>query len=159
MTFKEFVASAQTSLGLVLGPTLPYKEIMYEYWPANQAETWLITDSVPAGEVWEINVIYARTVGATTCFVCILDKDNNYLGIIRYIQSGEFGDTWTGCFYISEGMKIGLQSGNVDSMNSGSIWGVMRYAPEALADLLHKVRPIPLKEDVQRARVRPDPVM
>lgn len=156
MAFMEYIGSLQTSLALALGISLPMKEPLLERY-TEAASDVVSSDPVPKGEVWEITHMTLET-GAAAGY---LTARIAYAGAIRHrvtFKDNAKNHEWDGHFFLSEGQILRMYAANV-----GAMWfdvlGVKRYAPEALEDLLHKVRPIALERDVQAAAPRPDPEM
>jgi hypothetical protein len=156
LSFKEYIGSLQTSLALALGVALPLKETLSERYVDAGADQ-VDSDVVPQGEIWEVTHMTLETGGlAGYLTVRILDATG-----IRHrvtFKDAVKNHEWDGNIFLEEGEFLRMYSQNV-----GALWfdvlGVKRYAPEALEDLLHKIRPIPLGRDVQSGRPRPDPVM
>jgi len=154
MSFIEYVASVQTSLLSILGVTLPYKEPIVEAYAAVNKMS-CDADRVPEGEVWEINNLnFTSSVDQYHYLAVQYDATQAH---IKTSFSGKMIN-WTGKILLEESQRIISRAAGLADLEL-DVLGVKRYAPEALKDLLHKVRPIPIEEDVQRARVRPDPEM
>jgi len=154
MSFIEYIASVQTSLLSILGIALPYIEPISEVYTA-AANVAVNADRVPEGEVWEINNLHL-TSSVDQYHYLAVQRDATQV-FIRSEASGKKID-WTGKIMLAEGQRITGRATAPANLELNML-GIKRYAPEALEDLLHKMRPIPLIEDVQRARVRPDPEM
>jgi hypothetical protein len=154
LSFKEYIGSLQTSLLTILSSSLPFKDVWREFFPADQAALAVYSNAVPSGEVWEVNSVYGRTNGAVPASIEIYTTVTQ--GRLGYKADAFEGLFWIGSVLLEEGERI-LVAGN--TIREATIRGVKRYSPEALEELLHKIRPIPLERDVQSGRPRPDPVM
>jgi len=152
--FKEFLASAETSLGIVLSHALSFKEPLNDY-TTKAAGGWIDSSRVPPGEIWEVTGIFANTDGVAgdasletrqAAGAYIFDQKANATWL-----------SWGGHIWLVEGQWIRalMQIGALRLY----LLGVKRYTRNALVELLRAMRSIEPEIDVQAARVRPDPVM
>lgn len=153
MGFKEYVASLQTSLLLVLGSMLAFKEVLADR-NTEAAAVRIDSSVVPEGEIWEIrNIRFHDTVAGVIGIYLVIE------GALYILQEEAAANQiiWHGVIYAEEGQMI---SGT--GPNGGlvlTVLGVKQHTPEALEDLLHKTRAIMPERDVQASGVRPDPMM
>jgi len=155
MAFKEFIDSRATSLLSVLGVALPFKEAFGDHWTENNVNE-VNSAAVTEGEVWEINNIYFITSSPADTLALVAYTCDDTIFFDRLEDTNTL--IYHHSVFLNEGDFLGARAA-IQANLALYILGIKRYSIDALEDLLHKVRPIPLRENVQSAKPRPDPVM
>lgn len=142
----DIIEAIETSLSVALGHTLPFKDTLEEL-ILESSETYIESDAVPKGEVWEITTIFCQTSGASGDI-----KIAKKLAAISYKikQVTNIWLDWSGVVILKESQKIGanLPSGNLQLQFNG----VKRFSPDVIAEEFHKIQPITLPEDLQQPK-------